>query len=61
MTWSVYVEEVDQLRPATYVDEPRFGTAGDDTFSDTGPRFAARLELGELIRDALERPIVVSD
>lgn len=46
--WSVFAEEVDRLRPATYVDEPRYGTNEDTNFVDTGPRFAARLSLNSL-------------
>ncbi|HYD69915.1 hypothetical protein [Azospirillum sp.] len=48
LAWLVYVEEVDRLRPATYVDEPRPDTAADDDFAETGPRFAAMLDLEEI-------------
>jgi hypothetical protein len=44
-SWSVYVEEVECMRPATYPDEPRPATQRDALFAETGPRFAARLEL----------------
>jgi hypothetical protein len=47
-SWSIYVEEVDRMRPARYVDEPRYETRSDDNFADTGPRFAARLSLDRL-------------
>ncbi|WP_316166834.1 MULTISPECIES: hypothetical protein [unclassified Bradyrhizobium] len=47
-SWSVYVEEVERMRPATYQDEPRPGTANDTVFAETGPRFAAKLELNPL-------------
>ncbi|MBR1300654.1 hypothetical protein [Bradyrhizobium sp. AUGA SZCCT0042] len=47
-SWSIFVEEVDRLRPATYPDEPRYRTHEDDNFTDTGPRFAARLSLDHL-------------
>jgi hypothetical protein len=46
--WTVYVEEADRLRPATYVDEPRYETRSDDNFASTGPRFTARLSLQNL-------------
>lgn len=46
--WSVFVEEVDRLRPATYADEPRYETLSDTNFVDTGPRFVARLSLDNL-------------
>jgi hypothetical protein len=46
--WSVFVEEVDRLRPASYPDEPRYETRQDTYFVDTGPRFAARLLLNNL-------------
>jgi hypothetical protein len=48
VNWSVFVEEVERLRPATYPDEPRYNTKNDSDFAETGPRFAARLELVEL-------------
>ncbi|WP_426418097.1 hypothetical protein [Bradyrhizobium genosp. A] len=48
VSWSVFVEEVERLRPASYPDEPRYGTKNDSEFAETGPRFAARLELVEL-------------
>lgn len=47
--WSIFVEEVDQLRPATYLDEPRYETLKDSNFADTGPRFTARLSLDNLL------------
>jgi hypothetical protein len=47
--WSIFVEEVDRLRPATYLDEPRYETLKDSNFTDTGPRFAARLSLDNLL------------
>ncbi|MFO1116549.1 MAG: hypothetical protein U1E28_12750 [Beijerinckiaceae bacterium] len=47
-TWSVLVEEVDLLRPATYSDEPRYETLKDQDFANTGPRFVARLPLDNL-------------
>ncbi|MDX1124783.1 hypothetical protein GOL24_10755 [Sinorhizobium medicae] len=50
--WTIYVEEVDRLRPASYADEPRYETLSDDYFTDTGPRFTARLPLENL--DLLE-------
>ncbi|RZM99580.1 hypothetical protein CWO91_35515 [Bradyrhizobium genosp. SA-3] len=46
--WSVFAEEVDRLRPATYPDEPRYETHKDSNFADTGPRFTARLGLDNL-------------
>lgn len=46
--WSVFVEEVERLRPATYPDEPRYGSRDDKLFAETGPRFAARLQLKDL-------------
>jgi hypothetical protein len=48
VNWSVFVEEVERFRPATYPDEPRYGTKNDSAFAETGPRFAARLDLNEL-------------
>lgn len=45
---AIYVEEVERLRPATYPDEPRLNTTNDEVFVETGPRFAARLELSNL-------------
>jgi hypothetical protein len=47
--WSVYVEEVERLRPGRYADEPRPGTDDDTAFIETGPRFAARVALDALI------------
>ena len=47
-SWSIFVEEVDRLRPARYADEPRYETRSDDNFADTGPRFTARLSLDRL-------------
>jgi hypothetical protein len=47
--WSIFVEEVDRLRPATYSDEPRYETLNDSNFADTGPRFTARLPLDNLL------------
>ncbi|MEY9607015.1 hypothetical protein ABIF74_011768 [Bradyrhizobium japonicum] len=46
--WSIFVEEVDRLRPATYPDEPRYETISDTNFVDIGPRFVARLPLDDL-------------
>jgi hypothetical protein len=46
--WSVFIEEVDRFRPATYADEPRYETTQDSNFVDTGPRFEARLLLANL-------------
>jgi hypothetical protein len=46
--WSIFVEEVDRLRPASYADEPHYETKKDNNFVDTGPRFAARLPLHHL-------------
>lgn len=46
--WSIFAEEVDRLRPATYADEPRYETREDVNFVDTGPRFAGRLSLTNL-------------
>ncbi|MGX9574301.1 hypothetical protein [Mesorhizobium sp. f-mel] len=46
--WTVYVEEVDRLRPASYADEPRYETRSDDYFTESGPRFTARLPLESL-------------
>ncbi|RWP58626.1 hypothetical protein [Mesorhizobium sp.] len=46
--WTVYAEEVDRLRPASYIDEPRYGTRSDNAFAETGPRFTARLPLESL-------------
>ncbi|UVC18017.1 hypothetical protein [Mesorhizobium onobrychidis] len=46
--WSIFAEEVDRLRPASYFDEPRYGTIADTNFVDTGPRFTARLSLKNL-------------
>ena len=48
VSWWVFAEEVELLRPATYLDEPRYGTRTDTEFAETGPRFAARLALAEL-------------
>jgi hypothetical protein len=47
-SWSIFVEEVDRMRPAQYADEPRYETHSDDNFADTGPRFTARLALDRL-------------
>lgn len=47
-SWSVYVEEVEKMRPATYQDEPRPATADDTMLTETGPRFAAKLDLSAL-------------
>jgi hypothetical protein len=47
-SWSVYIEELERMRPATYPDEPRPGTTNDTSFAETGPRFAAKLELSAL-------------
>lgn len=46
--WTVYVEEADRMRPASYADEPRYQTRKDASFAATGPRFAARLPLEKL-------------
>lgn len=46
--WSIFAEEFDRMRPATYPDEPRYSTFADKNFADTGPRFAARLALDNL-------------
>jgi hypothetical protein len=46
--WSVFAEEVERMRPATYRDEPRYRTASDTAFAETGPRFAARIALDDL-------------
>ena len=45
---SIFVEEFDRLRPASYPDEPRYDTRRDTNFVDTGPRFTARLMLDNL-------------
>lgn len=47
--WSIFVEEVERFRPATYADEPRYETRKDSNFVDTGPRFTARLLLDNLL------------
>lgn len=46
--WSIFAEEVDRLRPASYPDEPRYCTLKDMDFVDTGPRFVARVSLDQL-------------
>jgi hypothetical protein len=46
--WSIFAEEVERMRPGTYPDEPRYGTRTEVSFAETGPRFAAKLELNEL-------------
>lgn len=48
VVWSLFAEEVERMRPATYPDEPRYATSKDALFAETGPRFATKLELGEL-------------
>jgi hypothetical protein len=48
ISWSIFVEEVERLRPATYPDEPRYETLKDSIFAETGPRFSAKLGLDEL-------------
>lgn len=47
--WSIFVEEMDRFRPATYADEPRYETRKDSNFANTGPRFTARLPLDNLL------------
>jgi len=47
-SWSIFVEEVDRFRPASYRDEPRYEARTDTNFVDFGPRFAARLSLDNL-------------
>lgn len=47
-SWSVYCEEVEQMRPASYSDEPRLETRSDTVFVETGPRFSAKLTLDGL-------------
>lgn len=46
--WSIFVEEVERLRPARYADEPRYLTIDDNQFADSGPKFTARLSLDNL-------------
>lgn len=46
--WSIFVEEVERLRPARYNDEPRYKTIEDDHFAESGPKFTARLSLDNL-------------
>ena len=55
--WSVYVEEVDRMRPATYPDEPRYHTTEDEHFAESGPRFAAELKLDRLIAWVAAQPL----
>jgi hypothetical protein len=41
--WSIYVEEIERRRPATYPVEPV--PADDPTLVESGPRFAVRIPL----------------
>lgn len=50
--WSVFAEEVERMRPATYADEPRYQTTADRNFVDTGPQFVGRLPLDNLMATA---------
>ena len=51
-SFSVHIEEVDLMRPATYPDEPRWKTIEDHDelrdFAETGPRFMGLLPLDKL-------------